>query len=216
MVDEAKQLGTDDMTKLQLEGLQILVVDDEWTNLKLMDLFLTSQGAHVEEVDSGEEGLKKAMVNYFDVIILDIQMPGIDGVETARRLRANGYKNGIIAFTAIKPELVEEAVMEAGCDAFLTKPMDRELMVSAILGQKERQQNFGSSNVISFQQKKSATYGAKSIYETDPLIKPLLGDFISRLKGNLEKMEDYLDESNWERLARLAHQVRGGFWDMVF
>ena len=101
---------------------KILVVDDETDIRDLLKNFLATEGYDVILAADGEAAMRLAAEENPDVIILDIRMPGIDGIETCRRLRANKGTSRIpvIVATALRDALMES--LEAGADDFVTKP----------------------------------------------------------------------------------------------
>jgi len=101
---------------------KILVVDDESDIRELLKNFLATEGYDVILAADGEAAMRLAAEENPDVIILDIRMPGIDGIETCRRLRANKGTSRIpvIMATALRDALMES--LEAGADDFVTKP----------------------------------------------------------------------------------------------
>jgi len=117
----------------RLDNVRILVVDDSADNRVLVNLLLKQEGAVVEQASGGEEALKLTKSKSYSVILLDIQMPGMDGYETLAQLKKANYPHPVIAFTAhaIREEKVRTAA--AGFKDHLTKPIDKEQLVSAIL-----------------------------------------------------------------------------------
>lgn len=127
-------------------GVDILVVEDTPGIQVLVRRILEKNGANVSVVGSGTEALKLFGVDAsdtesdaepaskapFDLIVLDMHMPGISGYDTARQLRSAGYKTPIIALTASAMQGDEEKCIAAGCDAYLTKPIDRNDLVSNV------------------------------------------------------------------------------------
>ncbi len=110
---------------------RILVVEDNATNRILVRLLLESAGATVVEATDGETALRmvaeaEAENQAFDAILMDIQMPGLDGYEATRRLRAQGCRTPIVALTAHALSGHRERCLAAGCDAYCAKPIDRE------------------------------------------------------------------------------------------
>jgi DNA-binding response OmpR family regulator len=101
---------------------KILVVDDESDIRELLKNFLATEGYDVILAGDGEAALRLAVEENPDVIILDIRMPGIDGIETCRRLRATKSTSliPVIVATALRDALMES--LEAGADDFVTKP----------------------------------------------------------------------------------------------
>ena len=98
--------------------------------------YIKDAGGRVATAADGEaaiEAIEVAAVNDpFDAIILDIHMPGIDGYEVARILRAKGFKMPIIALTAGAMVGDREKCLQAGCDDYLTKPIDRRKLVQLV------------------------------------------------------------------------------------
>lgn len=108
----------------------ILVVEDNPKNMRLMRMILSANGYDVLEATDGEEGLKMAQEGRPDLIVLDIQLPKMEGTEVAKRLRAMPEFDGIpmIALTAYAMKGDQERILEAGFDSYMSKPIDtREL-----------------------------------------------------------------------------------------
>lgn len=108
----------------------ILVVEDNPKNMRLMRMILNANGYNVLEATDGEEGLKMAQEGRPDLIVLDIQLPKMEGTEVAKRLRAMPEFDGIplIALTAYAMKGDQERILEAGFDSYMSKPIDtREL-----------------------------------------------------------------------------------------
>jgi len=105
----------------------ILVIDDEERNLRLMQAMLTPMGYQIETVGSGREGLEQAYQDPPDVVLLDVMMPGMDGYEVARRLRADDRTRRIPLVMVTALSSVEDRIraLNAGADDFLSKPFDK-------------------------------------------------------------------------------------------
>lgn len=111
--------------------IQVLAVDDHPANLKLVVALLTDLGINVDCANNGTEALTLIKQKNYDLIFMDIQMPGMDGIEVTNQIRINelpGHHIPIIALTAHALAAEKEAVLCAGMDDYLTKPIDeREL-----------------------------------------------------------------------------------------
>jgi CheY-like chemotaxis protein len=121
-----------------MTGAVILVVEDNDKNRKLVRDVLTFKGYQVVEAETGEDGLRLARERRPKLILMDIQLPGIDGIETLRRLRADDGTRAIpvIAVTASAMDRDRQKIMAAGFDGYQAKPLNvREFMaaVEAIL-----------------------------------------------------------------------------------
>ena len=116
-------------TVARLRG-RILVVEDGPDNQRIIRHILERAGCEVALADNGQIGIEMALAacdedRPYDVIVMDVQMPVIDGYEATRRLRAQGYAGPIVALTAHALATERQRCMAAGCDDFATKPIDR-------------------------------------------------------------------------------------------
>jgi CheY-like chemotaxis protein len=123
----------DTSTFTPLKNRSILVVDDVEDNLLLIERMLTKRGADVTLATNGEEALNLALHKKFDIILMDIQMPVMDGYSATRKLRAAGYQNPIIALTANAMKDDRDRCIEAGCSEYLTKPLQAEKLVQLLV-----------------------------------------------------------------------------------
>lgn len=114
---------------------KILVVDDEERIRRLLKMYLERENFLIDEAEEGNEALKKALENYYDLIILDLMLPGIDGIEVCRRLREK-KATPVIMLTAKGEESNRVQGFEVGTDDYIVKPFSpREvvLRVKALL-----------------------------------------------------------------------------------
>jgi adenylate cyclase len=115
------------------EPARVLVVDDTPTNVRLLDALLTPRGYRVTEASSGEEALSLLEKEHPDLILLDILMPGMDGYEVCRRVRANPLTAHlpVIMITASETRQKVKA-LEAGADDFVVKPFDKAELLARV------------------------------------------------------------------------------------
>ena len=132
----ARQIATAPETKrpkpLELAGRQILLVEDSFDNRALISRMLMRYGANVECATSGVEGIRMGQSKVWDVILMDMQMPGTDGHQATSTLRASGYLGPIIALTAHALTEEHERSLNSGCNAHVTKPVNWSHLVSVI------------------------------------------------------------------------------------
>ncbi len=107
---------------------RVLVVDDVQANLDLMVSLLRILGNQPVTATSGQEAVELAKVQSFDVVLLDIQMPGMDGFETARALRAIPSLEAVpfVAVTALAMPGDRERILDAGFSGYISKPIDAQ------------------------------------------------------------------------------------------
>ncbi len=115
-----------------LQDVEVLVVDDASDNRMLIQKILSAVGAHVDWACDGFEGIRKVIAKKYDVILMDIQMPQMDGYQTTAELRNQGYTGPIIALTAHALKEERENSLRSGCDDHLTKPIDRQNLIRQI------------------------------------------------------------------------------------
>jgi CheY-like chemotaxis protein len=120
------------------EGLKILLAEDNPVNALLIRELLRRRGHRIKEVATGTAAVTALENERFDLLLTDIHMPGMDGIEAARAIRAMEEKNlrprtPIVALTADALETGKRACQEAGMDGFLTKPVDPAELEEMIL-----------------------------------------------------------------------------------
>ena len=113
---------------------RILVIEDHEDNRRILRDLLTSAGYEPIEAVSGEEGVALAEAHRPDLILMDIQLPGLDGYEATRRIKANPalHHIPIIAVTSYALSGDEVKAKEAGCDAYVTKPFSPRALLAKI------------------------------------------------------------------------------------
>ena len=111
-----------------MEGRSILIVDDNAQNLKLARVVLASEGFDVHTASNAEDAIQLLRTVTPRLILMDIQLPGMDGLELTRRLKADPETRAVcvIALTAYAMKGDDEKAFAAGCDGYITKPIDVE------------------------------------------------------------------------------------------
>lgn len=118
--------------KGDLEGTRILLVEDAEDNQVLIGHFLKKAGAIIDMANNGREGVEKALRNEYEAVLMDIQMPFLDGYEATTQLRLAGYKKPIIALTAHALREEREKALNTGCNGHLTKPINRVELIESL------------------------------------------------------------------------------------
>jgi PAS domain S-box-containing protein len=130
--DQVKIPAPVPLDSVQLRGLRVLAVDDSPDNLFLVKSFLARSGALVATATNGRFAIDLAMSHSYDIILLDIQMPEMDGYQTIQILRERGFQRPIVALTAHAMVDERQHTQKAGFDAHLTKPLDALDLVTTV------------------------------------------------------------------------------------
>lgn len=115
-----------------LQNLKVLLVEDSPDNQTLFNLYLRATGAELDIVGDGKRGVERALEKHFDVILMDIQMPEMDGHEATRTLRALEYPGPIIALTAHAMNEERTRCLQSGFNEYLTKPISRDTLINVL------------------------------------------------------------------------------------
>ncbi len=115
-----------------LRGVKILLAEDSVDNQVLLRTLLGNVGAEVAVVENGRLAVERAQAGSFDVVLMDMNMPEMDGYEATKRLRDAGYQRPILALTAHAMSGDCEHCLSAGCDAHLAKPIDRKQLIETV------------------------------------------------------------------------------------
>jgi CheY-like chemotaxis protein len=117
-----------------MAGEQILVVDDNPANLKLMEFLLDREGYEIRTAGNAEQALSVLQEFQPRLILMDLQLPGMSGLDLTRRLKAEPATHGVVilALTAFAMKGDEQRALDAGCDGYVVKPIDVETLPALI------------------------------------------------------------------------------------
>jgi signal transduction histidine kinase/CheY-like chemotaxis protein len=212
-----------EMSRLQGKPLNILLAEDNLMSAKLAVIFLTKQNHNVVHVVNGKEVLKKLKEQAFDVILMDVEMPEMDGFEAARRIRADAsgaFDPGIpiLAMTAHTLPEYRERILRSGMTDFIPKPVDLYRLARAIPairpggnvkgngyagevgGRGEKQEMLPVLN------KEAAL---KRLNQDRALFEKFCLLFLEEIPGVIERLESALQEKDFAGLRKHAHYLKG-------
>jgi CheY-like chemotaxis protein len=117
-------------------ALRVLIIDDNPLNVELAEFLLTADGFEVDTAADAPAALELLARHRPDVILMDVQLPGQDGLALTRRLKGDPATRGIavIAFTAYAMKGDEAKMLAAGCDGYLSKPIDVSSFAASVRG----------------------------------------------------------------------------------
>ncbi|MES2965018.1 MAG: response regulator [Bdellovibrionota bacterium] len=119
------EASIDDVDLSLLKGLSVLVCEDAQDNRRLIQAYLKLQGVEVDFATNGEEGLEMATAKSYDIVLMDMQMPVMDGFTATRELRSRGFRIPVVALTGYAMKRDQQRCIKVGCDAFIAKPVSR-------------------------------------------------------------------------------------------
>jgi PAS domain S-box-containing protein len=202
-------------------GARVLVVDDGPENRRLVKLVLEESGLQVEEAENGKVGLDKALAEQFDLVLMDMQMPVMDGYMATRLLRERGFSKPIFALTAHAMKGFEQEITAAGCSGYLTKPIDIDSMLQSIAealgGRRVGGSRPGTASApvearadrLAPIVDESASAPLVSRLADRPRLHSAIRKFTARLNEQLDAMEHACAIRDMEELAALAHWLKG-------
>jgi PAS domain S-box-containing protein len=201
-------------TRWRIPSARVLVVDDGAENRELLSLVLTEQGLWVEEAENGQVALDKLAAGNFDLVLMDMQMPVLDGYAATREIRQRGLQLPVVALTANAMKGYEQEVLQAGCTAYLTKPVDIDGLLAEVArllgGSREEEADAGPSSVFIDLSEPQAQMGPiRSRFAGNAKLVPIVRKFAGRLQEQLGHARAAADAGDLEEVARLAHWLAG-------
>ncbi len=206
----------------QFPPARVLIVDVGAENRELLRLLLQEAGLTVDEAENGQVGVEKAAAGHYDVILMDVNMPVLDGFAATRKLRQQGLNTPIIALTANAMKGFEQECLNAGCSGYFSKPIDIDLfmeMMAERLGGLPLEKEIGlaptppagpPSDRVAAEGESAA---ASSIFSKLPgssgKFRHLIVRFVARLKEQLQAVDQARLKGQLKEIAAFAHWLRG-------
>jgi CheY-like chemotaxis protein/HPt (histidine-containing phosphotransfer) domain-containing protein len=192
-----------------------LLVEDGPDNQRLISLHLRKAGATVEIAANGRIGVDKVFAAMrarqpFDLVLMDMQMPELDGYGATSELRLQGIKIPIVALTAHAMADDRAKCINAGCTDYLTKPIDKSILLKTIAGYLPQDRKMISPETATVpEQKGDDAEVLRSDFSSDPDMKEVLVEFVDALPTQVAKIGDLLRDQSMDELRRAVHQLKG-------
>jgi len=183
----------------------VLLVEDNPDNQHLIAMYVGRTGATLDIVENGQEGVDKALTTDYDLVLMDMQMPVLDGLEAIKLLRENGYTKPVISLTANAMLSNREKCLAAGANDYLVKPINLAKFYETLNKYlAEAEQITGSEPDITDEVHKKST----DFYQSSSYL-----DIVERFKQKLPQMVAELSEAvhsqNWDVVQSKSHDLKG-------
>jgi diguanylate cyclase (GGDEF)-like protein len=193
---------------------RVLLAEDGVDNLELIKSYLHEAGLEVAVAENGRAAIEAAMASRFDLILMDMQMPEMDGYTAARELRKRGMTIPIIALTANAMTHDRARCLQAGCDDYMAKPIDTSIFFTTLaryLKQAPGAAAVGGQAVASGPVAIPTPPEPKlrSKRADDPKARRLLDQFISRLPQRVDELKTLSEQQDLEGLSQAVHRIKG-------
>jgi PAS domain S-box-containing protein len=190
-----------------VSGIEVLLVEDNLVNQKLARTWLTRWGIHCTVAENGAVALERLSERRFDLILMDCQMPIMDGFEASARIRSLDDPDmrdiPIIAMTANAMAGDRERCLAAGMDDYISKPISTTYLKEAIERLARKREQFGAPLVTEFDY-------AQALRRADPdTISIIAESFIESMEADFIRMDAALSVLDWPEVMRLAHSAKG-------
>ncbi|MDH5650587.1 MAG: ATP-binding protein [Gammaproteobacteria bacterium] len=180
----------------QLSG-HVLLVEDTPALQVLVERYLKKFGLEVSLAVNGAEAVNKALARPYSVILMDMQMPVMDGYTATRELREQGYEGPIVALTANAMQEDKKRSLRAGCNDFLTKPIQNEQLYRSL-----------SKYLADGREEPNGTM-VSSLFTTDPDMVNLVGMFLDNLPDYIKQCREALSVADHDALTHILHTLKG-------
>lgn len=199
---EQKAPQTDTSNDSKTEKPHILIVDDVNENTQLMEVLLKKAGYKTTSCCNGKQAVELAEKQRFDVILMDIRMPIMDGIAATKAIKSGGLNlaTPIIAMTAVNTAADRELCLDAGCDDYIAKPVNKKTLL-------RKAWRF----IEQTKQMKVAQHGDDivSVLNDDPDYRKTIDMFVTNLPEQISAMQKALDDNNLHELSLKIHALKG-------
>jgi signal transduction histidine kinase/CheY-like chemotaxis protein/HPt (histidine-containing phosphotransfer) domain-containing protein len=198
-----------------LKGTKLLLVDDSVENLALFAYFLEAAGATVTKATGGQGALDCALTGEFDLILLDIQMPRMDGYQTIAKLRAMEHSGPVVALTAHAMESEAISCKAAGFDSFLNKPIDGLALVEGVRSAVRQFQGRTEEELPG----PGLPFRRQGVAASEKVIN-IISKFVNNIPGEVDGIRAACEVRNWDEVVKNTHRFRGtagscGFMELM-
>ena len=238
-IGQIKQVDSTLLTqRWKFPDANVLVVDDGVENRELISLVLTEQGIKTDGAADGLEALEKLTVNQYDLILMDVQMPRMDGYTAAREMRKQGITLPVVALTAHAMKGIEQKCLEAGYSGYMSKPISIDKLIQLLvkeLGAEPLNEDFledkvlnsgtvgvsynssspnSSASALDFGSQLTPLYS--ELGTDNPKFEKIVARFIERVNDVYKQIQSCSTQQDFTTLKGHAHWLKGSAGSVGF
>jgi CheY-like chemotaxis protein len=191
--------------------LKAWISEDNYVNLKVVIKFLEKRGYNVVPAENGIEVISKFKNGYYDIILMDIQMPEMDGYETTRIIRKMEEQAGrhtvIIAMTAYAMRGDKEKCISAGMDDYISKPFKSDDLYEIIDEYAGTRKNLNDIDKVKHNNEFQGALD--NLYGDEDLMEELIGILVEDYKNILNDIKNSIDNKEYKQASQKAHSLKG-------
>ena len=179
---------------------KVLLAEDNVDNQRLISIYLKKLGAETDIANNGKEAVDMAREHDYDLVLMDMQMPVMNGIDATKRLREMGFSSPIVAITANAMKEDIATCKLAGCSDFIAKPISQDKFMLTIM-------KYLDEPKVSSPDKPQPIIS--SLLEEEPEMQDLIERFVSRIPEHIGRIRNAVEEKEWDDLKKYVHDLKG-------
>ncbi|WP_430885309.1 response regulator [Fusibacter sp. JL216-2] len=228
-LDERRLEAQNDENCFEKKSLKVLLAEDNKTNQKLFENYMSKFGAECDSVDNGKEAFEAVQSGQYDVVFMDCQMPVMDGYEATKNIRqldGNESKTLIVALTASAFEKDRKKCYDAGMDDYITKPLNykllKDLLDDVMKNKANKERGSGLENRARGEQAPEDQKRQMPVFMEDAMktlheiteidlndLECMYHDFLEDLYTELTRIQNHIKENDFTEVKKDAHRLKG-------
>lgn len=211
--DEGEGEGAEPMTPAGW-SCRVLLAEDSPDNRLLVEMHLSRTPHRVDTAENGEVAVERFMSGDYDLVLMDVQMPVMDGYTATRRMRDWERENGrvptpIVALTANALHEDRQKSLEAGCDAHLTKPIRKAALHEAIERYAKKSAPTAPEDALDLRVNQPTMAGERIVLHLDPDLEPLIPTFLKNQADVIKLLRSAMEAEEYGTIETRGHSMKG-------
>ena len=199
---------------VNLRPLRILLADDSPDNRMLIDAYVKKAPYRIDHAVDGSIAVEKFRANHYDLVLMDIQMPVMDGYTAARTIREWERTQGLVRtpIIALTASALDESVVrsiEAGCDAHVSKPVKRATLFDVIIAVTDAACNAAGTNGNLTSNAHGVDHVKRQQIEIEADLRDLVPNFLEHKRADIGTIRTAIDQKDYETISQIGHKMKG-------